>query len=424
MKVKAKRRAHKMLLIGAVGLLGIAKSYAQESDSARLAQLEENVSKLEVLNGFKVSGYFQGQFQYGQGNAALKVGSPNTDLNSDFNRIGIRRGRLKFSYEKGIATGVFQIDMTDKGIVLKDAYLQLKDLKYSASTFKVGVFNRPFGYEIERSSSLRESPERATVITTLFPEERDLGAMVSLQAKKTSPWNILKLDAGLFAGNGIKSDIKNRKDFIGHLSLNKSFNETIKVSGGVSYYNGSVYQGTKNIYRLQNNAFVVDSTAANKGKHAKREYFGFDAQFGAITKFGLTSISGEFITGTQPGDKTGSKSPNSATVGTSDTYIRNFSGGYVCLVQDFGKLPFSAVVKYDWYDPNTKVSKDQIGLNGIGKGDIAYQTTGLGLLWKINNNLRATAYYELVKNETSKNLTGYDKDIKDDVFTLRLQYKF
>ena len=288
----------------------------------------------------------------------------------------------------------------------------------------MGVFNRPFGYEIERSSSLRESPERATVITTLFPEERDLGAMVSLQAKKTSPWNILKLDAGLFAGNGVKSDIKNRKDFIGHLSLNKSFNETIKVSGGVSYYNGSVYQGTKNIYRLQNNAFVVDSTAANKGKHAKREYFGFDAQFGAITKFGLTSISGEFITGTQPGDKSGSKSPNSSTVGTSDTYIRDFSGAYVCLVQDLGKLPFSAVVKYDFYNPNTKVSKNDIGLKRTGKGDIAYQTTGLGLLWKINNNLRTTAYYEFVKNETSKNLIGYDKDIKDDVFTLRLQYKF
>ena len=103
-----------MLLIGAIGLLGITKSYAQESDSIRLAQLEEKVSKLEVLNGLKVSGYFQGQFQYGQGNAALKVGSPNTDLTKDFNRIGIRRGRLKFSYEKGIATGVFQIDLTDK----------------------------------------------------------------------------------------------------------------------------------------------------------------------------------------------------------------------------------------------------------------------------------------------------------------------
>ena len=55
---------------------------------------------------------------------------------------------------------------------------------------------------------------------------------------------------------------------------------------------------------------------------------------------------------------------------------------------------------------------------------IAYHTIGVGLLWKINNSLRLTAYYDVVRNEKSINLSGYNKDIKDDVFTLRLQYKF
>lgn len=168
----------------------------------------------------------------------------------------------------------------------------------------------------------------------------------------------------------------------------------------------------------------MDSTASNIGKYAKREYFGIDAQFGVMSRLGLTSLSGEFITGTQPGDKRGSKSPNGSTIGSTDVYLRTFSGAYVSLVQDLGKFPFSVVVKYDWYDPNTKISKDEIGLNRTGKGEIAYQTTGFGLLWKINNNLRATAYYELVNNETSKNLTGFKTNIKDDAFTLRLQYKF
>ncbi|MCC7051604.1 MAG: hypothetical protein IT239_07495, partial [Bacteroidia bacterium] len=373
-KVKIKCHSKKRLLYCGLSLLGATQVNAQGTDSVRIAQIEEKISKLEALNGLKISGYIQSQFQYGEPNALLKVGSPNTDLTKDFNRIGIRRGRVKLSYEKGNALGVFQIDMTDKGIVLKDAYLSAKDPWFGTSAIRAGIFNRPFGYEIERSSSNRESPERSTIIQTLFPEERDLGVMITLQAKKTSPWNILKLDAGLLAGNGVKSDIKNKKDFIGHLSVNKSFNEIIKISGGVSYYNGYVYQGTKNVYTLSNKTFVLNSNATNAGKLAVREYIGFDAQFGAISKLGMTLLSGEYILGTQPGDKVGSKSPNSSTLPTVDTYIRNFKGGYACLVQDIGALPFSIIVKYDWYNPNTEISKNEIGLKGSGKGDINYTT--------------------------------------------------
>lgn len=423
MKVKVKKQWVAMLLFSGT-CLGTTQIFAQKNDSLRLQALEEKVNKLEKFKGLKISGYFQGQIQYGQPNASLKVGSSNINKNEDFNRFGIRRGRLKFSYEKGIATGVFQIDMTDKGLGLKDAYLQIKDKKFSQSSLKVGVFNRPFGYEIERSSSSREAPERARVVTTLFPEERDLGFMISLKPNKNSPLNFLKLDAGVFAGNGIKSDIKNRKDFIGHLSLTKSFNKIIKLSGGFSYYNGGVYQGTQNIFTSHNNLFLVDSSSSNIGKNAGREYFGIDAQFEVMSMLGLTTLSGEFITGTQPGDKGGSKSPNSATAGNYDLYIRHFNGGYVSLVQDLKNIPFSAVVKYDWYDPNSEISKDDIGLNQTGKAEISYQTIGFGLLWKINNNLKATAYYDMVKNETSRNLSGYDTDKKDNMFTLRLQYKF
>ena len=47
-----------------------------------------------------------------------------------------------------------------------------------------GVFNRPFGHEIGYSTSGLESPERATIIQYFFPDERDLGAMLTLRTKK------------------------------------------------------------------------------------------------------------------------------------------------------------------------------------------------------------------------------------------------
>lgn len=175
------------------------------------------------LKRLKISGYIQGQYQRGQEAASLKIGAVNEDPEKPFDRFGIRRGRIKFAYEADIASAVFQIDLMEKGMGFKDVYLHLKDPWIGMLALTSGVFNRPFGYEIGYSSSTRESPERSTVFQTLFPEERDLGAMFTLQAPETSPWSILKLEAGLFAGNGIKKETDNKRDFIGHLSVFKEY---------------------------------------------------------------------------------------------------------------------------------------------------------------------------------------------------------
>lgn len=424
-----------MAALGLIMLLSI-RGVAQEeqilvSEEPALSQTEKLDQKIQFLENalkslqkFKVSGYIQTQYQWGEKDASLKVGAANENPEESFSRIGIRRGRIKFTYEDGIASGVFQLDMTEKGVGIKDAYLNVKDPWIGTMALKAGVFDRPFGYEISYSSSRRESPERSIVFQTLFPEERDLGAMLTLQAPKTSPWNVLKLEGGLFAGNGIKQETDSRLDFIGHLSANKSIGSDIKIGGGVSYYNGGVFEGTKKIYTMNGSEFIVDSMADNLGKYAKREYVGFDFQFSIMSVLGMTQLRAEYLMGQQPGSSSSSKSPNASTLPTNDTYIRNFTGGYVMLVQDIGQLPFSAVVKYDWSDPNTKVSGDEIGTNKTGKADIAQHTFGVGMLWRATNNLRLQTYYELNKNETSNHLSGYDSDRKDDVFTLRLQYKF
>jgi len=401
-------------------------SFAQEFELTPAEALEQRAQTIEeslkVLQKFKVSGYIQTQYQWGEKDASLKVGSGNSNRDESFDRFGIRRGRIKFTYESGIASGVFQLDITEKGVGFKDAYLGIKDPWGGTNILKAGVFDRPFGNEISYSSSRRESPERSTIFQTLFPEERDLGASLTLQASKTSPWNFLKLEAGLFAGNGIKQETDNRKDFIGHLSAAKNIGSEAKWGLGVSCYSGSVFQGNENVYKMNGNTFTLDNTPENKGKFAKREYFGFDGQFSVMSVLGLSQIRAEYLFGSQPGSKANSKSPNSSTLVITDTYIRDFSGGYVIFIQDLGQLPLSTVVKYDWYDPNTKVAKNDVGLNNTGMGDLMQKTLGLGMLWRVNNNVRLQAFYELNSYEKTENLAV--KDIKNDVFTLRLQYKF
>ena len=470
------------LLAVALATCGSFGAFAQEQEQERGNAIINKVEQLETemdnlsstvgkLNKFKVSGYIQTQYQYAEAAAdginfklAKAVNSyernPNYPGSNDykgldgFGRFGIRRGRFKMTYEEGIASGVVQIDVTDKGIgdnnlsaqgrnvvMFKDLYLNVKDPWFGTSAFKAGIFDRPFGHEIAYSSSNRESPERSRIIQSLFPDERDLGAMFTLQPAKTSTWNFLKLEAGLFAGNGIKPQIDSHMDFIGHLSAVKLFGSDMSLSGGVSLYMGGVLQTDSSTFVMKGNKFEQESKSRdNIGKLATRQYIGFDLQFAMITSVGMTQLRGEYIFGKHPGTASGAYGFNLPDIQSGPVYMRKISGGYIVLIQDLGQSPLSAIVKYDWYNPNNDVSGNDIGVDQsrTGAGDIARKNVGTGLMWRINSALKMTAYYDFVSNETTtaeslkdaKDVNGkitaygYESNRPDNIFTLRLQYKF
>jgi phosphate-selective porin len=422
------RKTFTYLLATAMTAMAAMTASAQETPATGDRETEKRIGSLENeaarLKRLQISGYIQGQYQWGEELALLKVGTLNENPGHSFSRLGIRRGRIKFAYEQGIASAVFQLDITEKGVGLKDAYISLKDPWIKSMSLKAGVFDRPFGYEISYSSSRRESPERSTIFQTLFPDERDLGAMLTLQAPKSSAWSILKLEAGLFAGNGIRQESDSRRDFIGHLSAAGEWRK-VSFGAGVSYYNGKVYQATQNVNTIVGDGFVLNDDPANQGKFAGREYVGFDArtEFKSVT--GVTRLTAEYIFGRQPGRANSSKSPNASALPAGDTYLRDFSGGYVMLVHDIARTPVAIVAKYDWYDPNTKITGKRIGIDGTtNEFDLAQSTFGLGALWNLNSAIRLTAYYEFNKTEIAENLADWDKSVSNDIFTLRLQYKF
>lgn len=388
---------------------------------------ERGEDKKEEKHGdFKVSGYIQAQYQWGQPDATLRVGTGNDNPELPYNRIGIRRGRVKMTYEKGIATGVFQLDITEKGIGVKDAYARIEEPWLESFAVTAGIFNRPFGYEIAYSSSKRESPERSFIFQTLFPEERDLGAMLSVEGPDDTVWEFFQIQGGLFAGNGIKRETDNRRDFIGQLMLEHEFEDfaDLEIGLGASYYYGSVYQGTPTVYTMHDGAFVADIAESNVGRYAKREYIGFNAQLEFETVLGETEIHAEYIFGQQPGSLTSTESPNASSLPAHDTYIRPFRGGYVMLTHEIENFPVTLVAKYDWYDPNTAVSGNRVGLDGTGIADLGRQAIGFGALWHITEALKLTAYYDIVRNECTDRIAAMSHDLKDNMFTLRLQYKF
>ena len=413
--------------------------------------VENNAGEIKKLKKFKVSGYIQGQFEVGQEFASTKVGNP-TSYNSsrdgksgDFFRFGIRRGRIKLSWEETWGSAVFQLDLTEKGIAFKDVYFKVSEPWLNVASLTVGIFDRPFGDEISYSSSRRESPERTILFQKLFPDERDLGAMVTLAGPKGSPVEGLKLDAGAFCGNGITLPDNGKMDFIGHLKYDKKWsNFTFGI--GASMYYGTVRNRDTMLYSIQDVEGVNKwkSEDVEKNKKNVRQYYGFDLQFAAQTSWGITNIRGEVLFGTQPSTSGDLSSPkwNLFQSGTSALQyaadynrIRKFWGAHVYFVQDIYKTPLTVVLKYAYMNPNTKIDKDAIS----NKTDLSYNYFGAGLLVRCTSYLRLMCFYEMPFNATSKGLTpkegatpaegklhvqDYSKHVKEGVFTTRLQFKF
>lgn len=404
-----------------------------EHVEVRMDSLSNDVETLDrvvkQLSKFKVSAYLQGQYQYGEKDATLKVGDTNENPEEGFNRIGIRRGRMKFEYNDELGTGALQIEANDKGVSFRDLYIGIKDPWTKRNRLMAGVFNRPFGYEVSYSTSNLESPERATVIQYFFPDERDLGAMLTLRAPEVSPFSFLRLDAGLFAGNSINRETDNRKDLIGRIGAKKQIGNQMQWGLGFSYYNGSVFNPTTNAYEMEGKEFHIIEKHKT-GTYMKREYFGLDAQYTVFSGLGKTTFRAEGLWGMQPGIATSSKSPNyssrPANNETNALYARPFLGYFFYLIQDIGSSPFSLVLKYDAYDPNTKVKENEVGreYSLTTSTDLAQSTIGIGVLYRINRHIRLQCYYEFNQNEKSENIEGYSTDRKDNVLTVRLQYKF
>jgi hypothetical protein len=95
------------------------------------------------------------------------------------------------------------------------------------------------------------------------------------------------------------------------------------------------------------------------------------------------------------------------------------------LTQQIASTKFTALISYDMYDPNRKINESEIGIagNNTTAGDIKFSTLGYGLTYLINSRFKLTLYNEHVVNDATK-LPDYTADLKDDVFTTRLQYRW
>lgn len=388
----------------------------------------------------RIGGYIQPQFQVA-GNEGIKSYEGGDFGSQVSNRFMLRRSRIRIDYINFGAKDhsgpgvqiVFQFDANERTFSVRDLWGRVFENKFKLFSFTTGMFARPFGFELNYSSSDRESPERGRMSQILMKGERDLGVMVSFDARREiGIFNKVKMDIGLFNGQGINAagDFDNIKDLIARVAARSiRLNKILTLSGGISTLEGGLMQNTKYKYftGVKNGILtsLVDSGNTNLFGTSPRRYWEADAQIRIKNRIGFSEFRAEFVTGRQTGTSTSSETPVALLTGTDGFHVRKFNGAYFYYIQNLFSLKNQLVIKYDRYDPNIQVKGSDIGVSGsnLTSANIKYNTLGIGYVNYLTENIKFVLYYAKVMNEKTQ-LKGYTSDLKDDVLTFRMQFRF
>lgn len=369
-------------------------------------QVQAQQSDLDKLKRIKVSGYLQVRWETAQGqvDTVRVTGSPAQVASSTRERFYIRRARLKTTIDPHpLSQAVIYLSSgTPFAVILLEAYLTLRDpwTPEHVHQLTFGQFNVPFGYELERSSSVRELPERSRAENVLFPGERDRGV------KYVGRW-MRKLETTIAALNGpgiVDPDFPNTDPTSG-----KDFLARARWYGGRFDAAASLYNGAE-LFALTGPDLRLDKTR-----------YGADAQaYYEMPRLGGGTLRGEWYLGHDQNADSVSALVQPPTAGNPVRLLRpgadpehlatDFSGGYVMWVQSIGnKFQFAA--RWDAYDPNVDFDHDQ------------FERWGAGLTYEYDGFASILLAFEHPITERTTGGGDYE-DPEDDLWTVQAQYKF
>jgi hypothetical protein len=348
-----------------------------EELAGRIESLVEGFTEarniLDALNRLRITGYIQAQFVRDE-RSINETTSATATRNLD--QFSIRRGRVKFTYQfMPTSRFVIQPDITSSGVVLKDGYVEFTEPWTTwKHTLTAGQFNWPFGFEIMYSSSSREMPERTLMYRTLFPGERDRGAMLSgVGLGERFNYRIALVNG---TGTSQSFDFNKRKDLVGRVG-----GALGPVDAGVSIYRG---------------ADLVSLGGLTAGREFDKERTGVDFQW--ITPITGLGVRGEYLRGKQP------PAPGAAA---ATARAADVAGWYVYAIQNVG-THHQFAVRVDQYDPNTD--------DDSSAASWYTRTTGGAYIFHWDANSKVMVAYEMPKRQ--------EQDLDDDVWTIRYQFSF
>ena len=369
-------------------------------------QLQTLQTDMDRLKRFKFSGYIQARWETAENRSdTVKVsGNPPTITPANDQRFYIRRGRFKLTYDAApLSQGAIQFDGASSGasinVRLLEAYVTLLDpwTPLHQHAFTIGQILIPFGYEIERSSAVRELPEFSRAENVLFNAEYDRGI------KLVSQWTPrLETVVAVLNGGGI-SDATTRR--------------SIRPSSRTCW-RGCAMRRAPWTGRLDLRWRGRDPAhRARRRDGASR--FGADIQTyyqmpgSAAARCAGSSTAGHDVNPDSVKALTTTPGSGSGTVIKPGAIASHFAtdvlGWYVMAVQNLGeRLQFAA--RYDFYDRKHRPSRTTSSL-----------ASSVGLNWFYDTYTRVSVSYDVPR--TDRLVAGNYDDPKDNLWTVQFQHQ-
>ncbi len=341
-----------------------------EGQKKKLPVMSNDIADLRKL---KFNNY--AQFQYKSTDEAGKTANNFAMRRTEFGVTSTIDPKTSMKLSFDVATGSDNTSAQLKEATL--SYNIVPSTKKVGTILTVGQQNMPLGYEIARSSSVRELPERSLYNQKMFGGEYGRGVMLTQGLSHNLSAELGVWDA-LTVGDAEQS---------GHTPASQ-----LGTTAGLNWSDKSFKVGINSFWATRpsfTGANAVTSPAVD------RELYMLDASYVGLAVPQLT-LRSELMWG---------KDRLPSASGKTSSYATNMVGYHLMANYNLNKRNVMSL-KWEQFDPNT----DTVG-NAI---------TGLGVsyIYYMNPGARLMAAYEAFLNE--KNNPG---ERRYDTTTLRLQYK-
>jgi hypothetical protein len=361
----------------------------------KLPKIEKDVSDLKKT---KISGYTQ--FQYRDND---QVGGATDAFAFRRIRLGLAhaldtRTRLKVTMDLAQNAGGVS---NNTAVTLKDAILTY-DIEPTLNAL-VGQMTAPLGYELERSSSDREFPERSQYNRVMFEGERLRG----LNFKK-SVGEGFGLQAGLW--NALSANDPETRDVTG------STGNKLGVTAGVRYAKDKFDAGLSGFWSSR----APRQAGYNGGTQTRvfseeiedRRFYYADLGYTGLFLPGLFVRAEGMLGFDRVPLSVNGTSTGSANSGVSDPNDRRLSGrdmaGYHLLLGYSIDARNVLALRYEQFDPD------------LDRGGNLFSGYGASYVYNLNKGVRFTLAHEIFEDRARASLG----DQRYGVTTIRVQFKF
>jgi hypothetical protein len=381
--------------------------------------------------GLSVAGYLQSQYETHQ-DSQDQLSQSGTTLNKD--RFSIRRARVTLIGEWQYAAIALELDAnTTNGpqVDLRKAEASLQyrpDRKLPPILMAtLGLFDAPFGYELDESPRTRFFMERSVASQAFFPAEPDLGLRLA-GALGFFRWTIAGQNGEPLNESSpfVLQDPNSAKDVFFRFGIDTHPTRDLQVAADVSslrgtgFHPGTTASSAAIQWKDLNEDGVIEpyelvpvpGAAASPSSNFTRWAVGADVRASYQSWLGVTKLYGEFTLGANM-DR-GLYIADPIVTGVDQGEL----GYYVGVVQDLTKWGVVGL-RYDYYDPNFNAVDSRGGkLLPFSEGITTWSPMA-GLV--LRDRARLLMQYDVIRNAYARTAVGVPTSLADNVFTLRLQ---